>query len=73
MAIQTPTLLHEWSKVTVVPVDVIVDPFTGVPSVVEWPGMPVGEQVGCGVCGESLTASSVTEPCTASIDGYPSP
>jgi hypothetical protein len=65
---QTPVVLHEWSKVTVVPVDVIVDPFTGVPLVVEWPGMPVGEQVGCGVCGEPLTAASSSAPCMVSIE-----
>lgn len=57
------TLTHDWMKFAVVNVDVIVDPFTGVPSAVDVPSSAVGEQIACGTCGITLTASTARMDC----------
>lgn len=59
-----PTQAHQWVRWSVVEVAVIVDPFTGVPSVEDVPFSAEGSQVACRGCGESLTESSVLTACT---------
>jgi hypothetical protein len=59
-----PSTSHDWVKWTVQDVAVIVDPFTGDFTVVDQPSCVAGEAVGCSICGEPLTDSSVLMACT---------
>jgi hypothetical protein len=55
--------LHDWVKWSIQSVGVIVDPFTGASSAVEFADSAIGEQIGCHFCGEPLTDSSATSQC----------
>lgn len=63
MAVGLPTKQHDWVRHSVQSVAVIVDPFTGVSLAVDDPGGMIGEQVGCGCCGEPLTDTSSLTSC----------
>lgn len=53
---------HEWIRYTQQLVDVIVAP-DGQPFSVERPGEPIGEAVGCNLCGVPLSADYMNLPC----------
>lgn len=59
-----PPRQHHWVRWSLQDVAVIVDPFTGAPSVEDLPYSAEGSQVACHACGESLTESSVLTACT---------
>lgn len=65
-------MTHDWVKYTVQSVGVIVDPFTGDCMVVDVPSAGIGEQVGCCVCGDPLTATSAQDKCGGQSES-PSP
>lgn len=68
MTTAVPIKHHAWVKWSLQPVDVIVDPFTGLCSAVESPNDPIGEQVCCHHCGEPLTESLIGTACSESLD-----
>lgn len=62
------TTKHQWVRYSMSPVDVIVDPFSEVCSVVEVPGSRVGSQIGCEMCGTPLTDGTAPTCCPGSLD-----
>lgn len=53
---------HQWTKLTSQVGDVIVAP-DGEPFFSERPGEPIGEVVGCDLCGVPMTQPYVELPC----------